>query len=447
MRRWSAGGLCLLIALMAVLGVAALDPEWRAAVALSMTEGNLADSLKRPEFWGVEYGFIGAHLAAGRGFSGPYPDVAEATAVMPPLLPMLFGAVFAFAGHQTIAGFLLLLIIRVIVLGLGFWCLDRCAVELGGGGARQRLALAGIAALLILVFAPRQLLFLVYDEWFLFGTVAFCLLSALRLLRGPRVPTWRSTLVWGAALGAMALTQPIVAFALGCAMIAAAPRVQWPRLLAALGVAALLLVPWAVRNTVRFGSPFTIKSTLFFELYYGTLVSPQGIHREEEVMTGGRHPFSPGPEHEHAMALGETAYFAEKRDLFMQSLRRSPGLYLAKVAYRVAYVTVLFPFSRVHQDYFSPVVPAAVKYALYPVPFLAAIACWRLRPDRRRELTFLVLCYGAFLLPYVLIHFWLRYWVQILPVHILLVFIALRQAAAGFSRTRRPAPPHSRAGA
>jgi len=436
MTRWSAFGFCLLIAALAVLGVSALDPEWRAAVALSMTEGNLADPLKRPEFWGVEYGFIGAHLAAGRGFSGPYPDVAEPTAVMPPLLPMVFGAVFALAGYQTIAGFLLLLLIRVIVLGIGFWCLDRCAVELGGGGTRQRFALAGIAAILILVFAPRQLLFLVYDEWFLFGTVAFCLLSALRLLRGPRVPTRRSALVWGAALGAMALTQPVVAFALGCAMVAAALRDRRPRLLAALGVAAILLVPWAVRNTVRFGSPFTIKSTLFFELYYGTLVSPQGIHREEEVMSGGRHPFSPGPEHEHAVALGETAYFAEKRDLFLKTLRQSPGLYLAKVAYRAAYVTVLFPFSRVHQDYFSPVVPAAVKYELYPMPFLAAIVCWRLRPQRRRESVFLILCYGAFLLPYVLIHFWLRYWVQILPVHILLIFTALLQIASRVSSKR-----------
>jgi len=425
MRRRPALGFCLLIAALAVGGVSALDPEWRAAVERSLSDGHLADTLTRPEFWGIEYGFIGAHLAAGRGFSGPYPDVTAPTAVMPPLLPMIFAAVFAVAGYQTIASFLLLLLIRVIVLGIGFWCLDRCATELGGGGARQRLALAGIAALLILVFAPRQLLFLLYDEWFLFGTVAFCLLSALRLLRGPRVPAWRSVLVWGVALGAMALTQPIIAFALGCAMIAAALRDQRPRLLAALGVAALLLVPWAVRNTLRFGSPFSIKSTLFFELYYGTLVSPQGIHREEEVMEGGRHPFSPGPEHDHAIALGETAYFAEKRDLFMRSLRQSPGLYLAKVAYRTAYVTVLFPFSKVHQNYFNPLVPAAVKYALYPLPFIAAIVCWRRRPQHRPELVFLTLCYGAFLLPYVLIHFWLRYWVQILPIHILLVFAAL----------------------
>ncbi len=441
MTRWPAAASCLLIVALASLGVSALDPEWRAAVGRSFSEGDLADFLERPEFRGVEYGFIGAHLAAGRGFSGPYPEVEEPTAVMPPVLPMIFGAVFAVAGHQTIAGFLLLLVIRVIVLGLGFWSLDRCAMELGVAGARGRVAMAGITALLILVFAPRQLLFLLYDEWFLFGTVAFCLLFALRMLRGPAVPTWRSAIVWGALLGGMALTQPIVAFALGCAMIAAAHREQRPRMLAALGVSALLLVPWGVRNAIRFGSPFSIKSTLFFELHYGTVVSPQGIHREEEVMMSGRHPFSPGPEHDRAIELGETAYFAEKRDLFLQSLRQSPGLYLAKVAYRAAYVTALFPFSRVHQDYFSPVVPAAVKYALYPAVFMAAIACWRLRRHRRPELTFLAVCYGSFLLPYVLIHFWLRYWVQILPVHILLVFCALLMSPWGSSLTGRSAAP------
>jgi len=411
----------ILLALVASLGISLLDSEWRGAALRTVRDGELAEDLKRPELWGVEYGFIGAHLAAGRGFAGPYPEVTSPTAVMPPVLPLLFGAVFALTGYQTSSSFVLLQLLRALVVGLGLGCLDRCGLELGATSPRARALFRALGAAFILVFAPRRLFHQIYDEWFLFGAVAMALLLALRLFR--RGPRRRLQVVgWGVVLGAMALTQPVVAFAAGLATLAAAGRARRPGWLWALLVAALVVAPWSIRNAVHFDSPLPVKSTLFFELYYGTLISPRGIHLEEEVMTSGRHPFFPGAERQRALAMGEGAYFAEKRRLFVESLVTQPQLYLAKTTYRLAYATVLFPYSRAHRVFFNPVVPTALKFALYPLPFMGLILCWPRRGERRPDLLFLVVFYVAYLLPYVLIHFWLRYWVQLLPLHVLLIY-------------------------
>jgi hypothetical protein len=423
MGRWvRALSCCTLLALLISTGISLLDAEWRRGVARTLATGELAEELKRPELWGVEYGFIGAHLAAGRGFAGPYPEVDRPTSVMPPLLPAVFGAVFAVAGYQTPWSFVLLQLLRALAVGAGLACLDRCGFELGArAGVRRamfRVTLAGF----VLVFAPRRLFHQIYDEWFLFGAVALALLWAQRIFRRDDV-SGRATAGWGVLLGAMALTQPVVAFALGVATLAAAGRGRRLRWGGALALAALVVAPWSIRNAIVFGRPLPVKSTVFFELYYGTLVSPRGIHVEEEVMHAGLHPFFPGRERRRAIALGEAAYFDEKRRLFLRSLAERPELYLTKVAYRAAYATVLFPYSRAHRLFFNPVAPTALKFALYPLPFLGVLLCWPARGERRPVLSFLTVCYVGYVVPYVLIHFWLRYWVQVLPLHVLLAYL------------------------
>jgi hypothetical protein len=432
--RWAALAAGLTIA------ISCLSPNWTQAVRRSVRSASLDGTLMTPQFWGVEYGFIGKHLADGRGFAGPYLDVLEPTAVMPPLLPLLFAGVFLLAGYHSASGFITLGVVRALVIAGGCVALERIAADLGARDRGRRALCLATALAFVLAFAPRRLFYILYDEWFMWGAMSLGVLIGLGLARTAPEHDRRRALGWGAFLGAMLLTQPIAGFAFGSATVALALFRRRPLLLGSLVVAFAVMLPWLARNWLQLGSPSPVKSTVFFELYYGTLVEPDGIHREEEVIASGKHPFQGGPEQARAMAMGERAYFAEKRDLFLHTLVERPGLYLAKVGYRLAYATVLFPSSQAEQLYFNPEIPAALKYALYPLPFVAFLVCCFWPGPWSAPRVFVAACYAAFLLPYVLINFWLRYWVQALPVHIVIVWLAAATVGRWWRGRREAAP-------
>ena len=420
-------GIYVGIALAASVLVSSRDADWRAAVAGMASGRPLPESLQEPQFFGLEHGFIGAHVAAGRGFAGPYPDVTEPTAVMPPVLPLVFAAVFSVADPGSPAAFWLLFVLRVLCVAIGGHALHSLLVNLLPHTRARTWLWIGAVVAIVGSLAPRRLLFLFYDEPLLFAITALSLRAAFGLARSGagEVPgaDWKRIGWAGIGTGLVLLAQPILGFALALGSAAVGIGRRHRAWLAIPLIALLTTLPWAARNASLTGTWTPVKSTLFFELHYGTFVSPDGIHREEEVIASGRHPFFPGEERARAIELGERAYFAEKRDEFLAALAREPGLYVSKLIKRLSYATLVFPASVAHQSYFSPETPLALKYLIYPLPFAGWIALLALR-SRVRERAFwrfVVVAYAAFLLPYVGIHFWLRYWVQALPLHLLLV--------------------------
>lgn len=379
----------------------------------------LADGARLPTFFasdyfsGLEYGYIGNHLSRGHGFVGPFEHITSPTATMPPVLPLVYATVFSICGFKTVASFWVIFILRTLSVATGFFLLLQLAATLSEKGIIRA------AMLLALVFATGNLFFFFYDEWFMWLFAAISLSITFNILHQKEI-NWLQVLGFGTWLGLALLTQTVMGAALAGAWLMTALRFRYHKMLWAIPVAIGIMMPWVFRNYAVFGSVMPVKSNLGFELYFSTVHESRGILILEEQNQSKKHPIKPGPEREYALQLGEHEYQRRKTEEFLNILRNNPARYLEKVAYRLMYATVAFPFSTEEQKVHNPA-PALIKYLLYPTVFLFWCMQWFMPGRRRPFVFFCLMLYAAYLGPYILINFWLKYWVHMLPLYAVIV--------------------------
>jgi hypothetical protein len=205
---------------------------------------------------GAYYHLAGNVLADGGGFVNPWNGIA--TASHPPAWPALLGlpslvGVDTVLGHQVFA--CLVGAATVVLVGLAARVI---------AGSRVGLIAAGIAAAYPNFWVREREL---AAEALVFPLIAVVLALAYRYLRAPRLGT---LLMLGAACGILVLAHsslvvvvflliPVVALR---APPGAPPTRRLARLLATLGVAGLVLLPWVARNSVRFERPVLLTTNL-----------------------------------------------------------------------------------------------------------------------------------------------------------------------------------------
>jgi 4-amino-4-deoxy-L-arabinose transferase-like glycosyltransferase len=199
-----------------------------------------------------QYSQIARSIVAGHGFAwGP----GDPTSIRPPLYPALLAAVWAVSPDNLQAIRVLQILIGLATVGLVYLL-----------GARVYGPTTGAWAAAAAWLYPSSIFsnFLILTETlFTFLLVAFVLL-AVSTVRTPRVSF---AFCCGLALGLAALTRsilwplPLVL----CPLLAALIRAPWTRRIAlpclVLAGYALVVVPWAVRNT-RLQGVFTIVDTM-----------------------------------------------------------------------------------------------------------------------------------------------------------------------------------------
>ena len=225
-----------------------------AALAVRVVYTLIADPVVPEVSDASAYHLLGRNLADGRGYIRPFDltilDRVRPTAEYPPLFPGLLG-VASFLGIGSVDGQRLL----TCVVGAGGVAL----VGLVGrrvGGPTVGLVAAGIAAVHPLLFQNDAVLM---AESLFVPLVAAVLLLALRA--GEQPTLWRLAAL-GATIGLATLTR---GEALLLVPLLALPFVLRRRpLAAALVVAAALAVvlPWTVRNTVRFGEVVPVSNNV-----------------------------------------------------------------------------------------------------------------------------------------------------------------------------------------
>lgn len=390
--------------------------------------------------FGWEYGNLAAALAQGRGFADAMLPGSGPSAWMPPVLPLLYALVFKLCGIKSLASCVVLACLRCLAGGAClYWTLGWLT------GRRAQLTAFLLAVVATLLDWPHQLADL-NDVWW--TQIWLCL--ALQLALRPSSPAWPAAVL------------PLASPAAGLAMLAGLV----PELLGRNRRAWLVLawaaaggLGWGLRNQLVLGHPYPIKSNLWFEFQLANQVDDDGVITLSTIDTA--HPIKPNTVQQEYLLLGE-ARFLEKIQLRVdlptwgrKTLRRcrnsfldlawevdeAPALGLSPAELAEAGRRGLLVYKEVGPVWLSldqPIrqEPAARIQArqqrglswgdflwTYWFSLLPALAALRLLRRRPR----LVVCYLAFLSPYLLIQHYARYQVSSLYVQILLEVLALER--------------------
>jgi hypothetical protein len=218
-------------------------------------------------------------------------------------------------------------------------------------------------------------------------------------------------------------------------------KCTWKRKGFLLLLAVFICCPWFIRNYMIFDRFIFVKSNLFFEMYQNNLSDDDGLLDGKNLAQV--HPyFNEQARHEYT-TMGEVAFIAKYRRAFLASLMENPRDYFSKCANRVLHILLLYP------DY-SPrpktaPLKANLKYYLkagfYWIPFAFAIFLL-LNPASRSEKTIHVgmVIFSVYLMPYVLVGYYNRYRIPLLPVFAVLYFYFLSSLIELWKNKRRSSP-------
>jgi hypothetical protein len=390
--------------------------------------------------FGWEYGNLAAALARGDGFSDAMGSGSGPSAWMPPLLPGLYALVFWCFGVKSLASAWVLAFLRCLAGGVClYWTLGWFA------GRRSQLLVFALAAFASALDWTHQLADL-NDVWW--TQLWLCLALELALRGRARV--------WLALPLVLASPAAALTMAAGCLPeLLRGQRRAWLLLFwAGLGV-----LGWGGRNGLVMGHPYPVKSNLGFDFQLANRVDDDGVLTLSLVDSA--HPIKPNAVHQEFLRLGE-ARFLEQVDpgvAWQEWLRRclrrgrnafldlnwevdeapAQGLNPAEIEQaRARGLLVVKEIGPVwlFLDQEVPEEPpgrlAARQrrgqgwgdflwaYWFTLLPALAALCLARRRPR-------LVVCYLAFLSPYLLVQHYARYQVSCLFLQVLMEGLALEK--------------------
>jgi hypothetical protein len=223
----------------------------------------LAGGAKDTSEDGLFYHFAANVLADGGGYVNPWTGVP--TGQHPPAWPVLLGL-------PSLAGLDSLLAHQVFAVVVGTITIPLVGIAAHYiAGARVGLVAAALAAANPNMWVrERELL----AQTLVLPLVAVALTLAYRYLRAPRLGTVAAL---GGVCGALALSHASLALLLAVLLPIVSLRApsgsmsrRLGHLATALGVAGALLLPWMVRNAVRFEGPVLLTTTSGLNLRVGT---------------------------------------------------------------------------------------------------------------------------------------------------------------------------------
>ena len=292
-------------------------------------------------YYGGEYGAVGAALAQGRGFSDPFSIGSGATAWVSPLLPAIIGIIFYIASFKITATYWILRFIKIFSLGVGaglIWAV----MQKNNRGFASICYLWMVGLCYIYKF---DLFYLFHDEWLIF------LVISLAFWAWYKRAALSGQIVLVVAFSAAALCNPILWGTLFIVILVFkrkackynnesseccsnkrenffAQNAVW----IAVSISFLLIVGWTVRNWIQLEMFAPIKSNAGYEIFQAQIASRNGV---PDYSTFAKHPIIlTSKEHQAYGALGETGFIRARRDMAIRSILADPSEFCRRVAQR-----------------------------------------------------------------------------------------------------------------
>lgn len=400
-------------------------------IVVFFTYRDLPDADKFYESFGWEMGWIARALASGHGFSSPYFPWSGPTAIEPPLYPGLLSLVFrAFGVYSLTSAFVILSINSLLSALTTIPVYFSAQYSIGARGAK-------IAAW-AWAFYPFAIYFSATRVWEyaltgLLFTTCFCIVQ--RIHRSANLWLW---IGFGALYGLTAYSNPslmsTLPFLLGFALYQAHKAGKRWLIKGALTVLAFVavLTPWTIRNYSVFGAIVPMRDNIWLELYADNFGNAPYDRTSPPTCDNRPYPASSPAEMKKYLAMGESAYLAEKHAMSLDDLRNHPHYtFLAvKTIRRVIYYWTGFWSFSAQELRDQPFTVENVFYVSTVTFFmiLGIVSLWR--SNRTAAIPYLLLM-GAFPITYYLTHPMMDYRQPIEPA--VIVF-----AVAGALSLRQP---------
>lgn len=262
-------------------------------------------------WWGInEAGTIGRSLVLGRGFASPFHDASGPSAWFAPVYPSLMAGIFLLFGIETTASAWAAASLNVVFASLTVLVIRQLGREHFGEAAGD------LAGWMWAVSPPLLIMpWLLWDTCLSALTMSFAFLQLLRLNRQSRLREWvLCGCIWGfAGLLNPALLAPL--FALGL-------RAVWLRCTKGVVVMILacvaVILPWTVRNELRFHHFVPVRSNLWPELFFGN--AGFALHPHGDSMLYQRE--------------GEVVFSTDMRARLINYIRNHPGDFIHRTGQR-----------------------------------------------------------------------------------------------------------------
>lgn len=224
-----------------------------------------------------EHGEIAASLVEGRGFSMHFLGADGPTSQQAPAYPFILAAAYAVGGVETPKSLLILELAQATLGGVMVLGVFRLATRI----APDRPAIAWWAGAIAavhptLVYAATHVQVALLAATLVVWTLEWAFRAGTSGLR-------KDAAVVGLLLALCALTDPILGLAfLGAVAafhLAGEGRPAWKPATVALGVAALGVSPWVLRNAIVHGEFVPIKSTFGYAFWQGNCAISEGTDK------------------------------------------------------------------------------------------------------------------------------------------------------------------------
>lgn len=391
------------------------------------------DVIQHRTHLGAEYYNIGLALRDGRGFSDPFGELTGPTAWMPPLYPALLALLIYVFDDKQFVGIAIAVLMNatIVVVGTTLYVLMT--------RARQVLPpLLGLAFFVLWVGTFHYwFLVLTSDVWLLMLVANLLLIATFNTADGRPLHPVR----WGLLGGVTTAISPALALGWGSVVAFSFLRraAERKRCLIAIALALACAAPWGARNWLVFDRLIPVKANAGFELYQANYVDDDGIFSLQSMTP---HPFNEAARRFEYAQLGELAYVDRYEQRFRRWIQEDPTPFLKRVGNRLLAASVQYvPLS----DTQHGPLQAWLTRLVYPIPCVLFLV-GALMPGRERRLLLLPgLFAAAYLLPYVIAAFYIRYLLPLTPVLCLSVYLALDRSWVWARRKTRnecaPAKP------
>ncbi len=395
---------------------------------------------------GGEYYNIAKAIVAGKGFSDPFNVTTGPTAWMPPLYPFILALMIVFLKTKLIVavGILFLKNIVLIFTGVTVYSIAK--------ETSSRLKPEWIL-LIYLIFITtffRWFFQLTHDNWLILFFMNLILIFSIRLLK--KKLDLKSAVCWGVIGGSAISTSPVLGFTWVLLNIVTfymfiRKNIRLKRFLVfAVTICMLINSIWTIRNYFVFKKFIPVKSNLFYDAYKSNYVKENGIPDESFFLNS--HPiwasFSEQKSDNNARVLsrisarsntenfqkkefelyknlGEQKYLKEYADKFKQELTKQPQLFIKKIFNRLLATTlVYYPYNR---EYESGLL--AWRSFIHALPFCFLLLLILFQKNINGHLGYAFLIYVFFLLPYILVSYYIRYSIPLVPLQSLFIFWGL----------------------
>ncbi len=292
-------------------------------VVVFFTYRGLPDADKFYEQFGWEEGWVARALASGHGFSSPYPPWSGPTAIVPPLYPGLLALVFKLFGVYTLTSGFIILSINSLFSALT--CIPVYFSAKYSLSARYAKYAAWTWALY-----PFAIYFSAGRVWeysltCLLFTTCFCI--AQRIGASHKPLAW---LGWGALCGLAGLSNPAILSTIPFLLLLALYKVRkeggrWLTFGVLTSVALIaVLIPWTVRNYRVLGILCPIRDVMPLVMYAENFGNAPFDNSSPPSADNEPYPPSSPAEMKKFLAMGETAYLADKHAAYLDEFHHHP---------------------------------------------------------------------------------------------------------------------------